>query len=169
MHLARLRHSGRPSTAFLRAVTVLVGLVVLAVLVFEPHVEGRNMGATPAEIYLHDPFLLFVYVGSIPFFIALFQAFKLLGYVGYVGSGESAFSARSLRASPLIRDGARVTIGFVVVGVVILMFVGEERPVALFLGLLPTLALLTVASSAALFERLLQRAVDLQAENDLTV
>ena len=62
-----------------------------------------------------------------------------------------------------------MTIGFVVVGVVILMFVGEERPVALFLGLVPTLALLTVASSAALFERLLQRAVDLQAENDLTV
>ena len=166
MHLARLRHSGRPSTAFLRAVTVLVGLVVLAVLVFEPHVEGRNMDATPAEIYLHDPFLLFVYVGSIPFFMALFQAFKLLGYVG---SGESAFSARSLRASRRIRDGARVTIGFVVVGVVILMFVGEERPVALFLGLVPTLALLTVASSAALFERLLQRAVDLQSENDLTV
>lgn len=166
MHLARLRHSGRPSTAFLRAVTVLVGLVVLAGLVFEPHVEGRNLHATPAEIYLHDPFLLFVYVGSIPFFIALFQAFKLLGYVG---SGESAFSAHSLRASRRIRDGARVTIGFVVVGVVILMFVGEERPVALFLGLLPTLALLTVASSAALFERLLQRAVDLQAENDLTV
>ena len=166
MHLARLRQSGRPSMMFLRAVTVLVGLVVLAGLVFEPHVEGRNMDATPAEIYLHDPFLLFVYVGSIPFFMALFQAFRLLGYVG---SGESAFSVHSLRASRLIRDGARVTIGFVVVGVVILMFVGEERPVALFLGLIPTLALLTIASSAALFERLLQRAVDLQAENDLTV
>src|SRR5262245_12507252 len=157
---------GRPSTTFLQAVTVLVGLGVLALLLFEPHVEGRNATATLVEIYFHDPFLLFVYVGSIPFFIALFQAFKLLGYVG---SAEGAFSARSVKATRRIRDYTRVALGFVVVGVVILMFVGDERTVALFLGLVPTLALLTLGASAALFERLLQRAVDLQSENDLTV
>ncbi len=166
MHLARLRQSGRPSTVLLRAVTVLVGVVVLAGLLFEPHVEGRNTNATLVEIYFHDPFLWFVYVGSIPFFMALFQGFKLLGFIG---TGESAFSVHSLRASRLIRDCARVTIGFVVVGVVILLFVGDEPPVALFLGLVPTVVLLTIASSASLFERLLQRAVELQSENDLTV
>jgi Protein of unknown function (DUF2975) len=161
-----LRRMGRPSTTFLQAVTVLLGLSVLALLLFEPHVEGRNTTATSVETYFHDPFLLFVYAGSIPFFIALFQAIKLLGYVG---SDEGAFSARSVRAAQHIRDCARVTIGFVVVGVIILMFVGDERTVALFLGLVPTLALLTLAASAALFERLLQRAVDLQSDNDLTV
>jgi hypothetical protein len=163
---AGLRRVGRPSTTFLQAVTVLVGLGVLALLLFEPHVEGRNASATLVEIYFHDPFLLFVYAGSIPFFIALFHAFKLLGYVG---SDDGAFSARSVTAARRIRDCARATIGFVVVGVIILMFVGDERTVALFLGLLPTLALLTLAASAALFERLLQRAVDLQSDNDLTV
>lgn len=159
-------HRRIPSTAFLRVVIVLVGIVVFAVLVFEPHVEGRNADATLGEIYLHDPFLLFVYLGSIPFFVALFHAFKL---VGFVGSGASAFSSQSLKASRRIRDAARVTIGFVVTGVVILLLIGEDRPVALFLGLVPTLALLTIASSAALFERLLQRAADLQSDHDLTV
>ncbi|MEZ5409826.1 MAG: DUF2975 domain-containing protein [Acidimicrobiales bacterium] len=143
---------------------MLVGLVVLAVLVLEPQVEGRNVDATLVEIYLHDPFLLFVYTGSIPFFLALFEAFKLLGYVE-----TSAFSARSVRSARLIRDCARVTIGFVVVGATFLLITGEDRPVALFLGLVPTVALLTVASSAAVFERLLERAVDLQSDNDLTV
>jgi hypothetical protein len=160
------RRMGRPSTTFLQAVTVLVGLGVGALLLFEPHVEGRNATATLVEIYFHDPFLLFVYVGSIPFFVALFGAVKLLGYVG---SDEGAFSARSVRAARLIRDCARVTIGFVVVGVIILLFVGDERSVALFLGLVPTLALLTLAACAGLIERLLQRAVDLQSDNDLTV
>jgi DUF2975 family protein len=166
MHSDGLRRVGRPATSFLQAVTVLVGLGVLALLLFEPHVEGRNATATFVEVYFHDPFLLFVYAGSIPFFVALFQAFKLLGYAG---SGEGAFSARSVRAARLIRDCARITVGFVVVGVLILMFVGDERTVALFLGLVPTLALLTLGASAALFERLLQRGVELQSENDLTV
>jgi hypothetical protein len=166
VHSDGLRRIGRSSTNFLQAVTVLVGLGVLALLLFEPHVEGRNATATSGEIYFHDPFLLFVYVGSIPFFIALFQAFKLLGYVG---SDEGAFSARSVTAARRIRDCARITIGFVAVGVVILLITGDERTVALFLGLVPTLALLTLAASATLFERLLQRAVDLQSDNDLTV
>jgi hypothetical protein len=160
------RRVGRSSTAFLQAVTVLVGLGVLFLLLLEPQVEGKNADATFTEIYLRDPFVLFVYVGSIPFFIALFQAFKLLGYVG---SDQGAFSARSVRAARLIRECARVTIGFVAVGVVVLMFVGDERTLALFLGLLPTFGLLTLCASAALLERLLQRAVDLQTDNDLTV
>ena len=29
------------------------------------------------DIYLRDPFLAYVYVGSIPFFIGLYQAFRL--------------------------------------------------------------------------------------------
>jgi len=156
----RRRH---PSATFLQATTLLFGLAVLTVLVLEPHVEGRNTEATLAEIYLHDPFLLFVYVGAIPLFLALFQAFKL---IGYIGSGDRAFSASSLRAARLVRIDVSVTIGFVVVGVIILLMVGDERPVALFLGLVPTIALLTIAAAAALVERLIQRGLALQTGHE---
>ena len=82
------------STTFLQVVTVLIGVGSLALLLWEPHIEGRNAHATAMDIYLRDPFLAFVYLGSIPFFIALYQAFRLLGWAG---SREGAGSARAIR------------------------------------------------------------------------
>ena len=72
----------RSSTIFLQVVIVLIGIGALALLLWEPHVEGRNAHATLFEIYFKDPFLAYAYVASIPFFVALYQAFKVLGYVG---------------------------------------------------------------------------------------
>ena len=51
-------------------------------MLWEPHVEGRNAHATTFEIYFKDPFLAFAYIASVPFFVGLYQAFKLLGYAG---------------------------------------------------------------------------------------
>src|SRR5262245_35308741 len=156
----------RRSTMFLQVVTVLVGIGVLALLLWEPLTEGRNAHATLTQIYLHDPFLACLYVGSIPFFVALYEVFRLLGWMG---SPQGAFSNRAIRSVRVIRNCAKVTVALIVVGVVVLMFIGDERPPAAFMGLLATLAFLVIGASAAVFERLLQSAVDLQSENDLTV
>ena len=72
----------RSSTIFLQVVIVLIGIGALALLLWEPQIEGRNAHATLFEIYFKDPFLAYVYAGSIPFFVALYQAFKVLGYAG---------------------------------------------------------------------------------------
>ena len=71
----------RTSTIFLQSVIVLIGIGALALMLWEPHIEGRNAQATVFEIYFKDPFLAYVYIGSIPFFVALYQAFRVLGYV----------------------------------------------------------------------------------------
>ena len=65
---------------FLRTVTVVIGLGALALLLWEPHIEGRNAHATLFQIYFNDPFLAYAYLASIPFFVAVYQAFKFLGY-----------------------------------------------------------------------------------------
>jgi len=153
----------RWSTRFLQVVTVFVGIGVAALLLWEPHVEGRNAHATLAQIYLHDPFLAYVYVGSIPLFVALYEAFRILGWLG---SPQGAFSDRAVRAARMIRICATVTIGLIVVGGVILMFVGDERRPAAFMCLLATLAFLVIGASAAAFERLLERGVELKAQTD---
>ena len=72
----------RSSTIFLQVVIVLIGIGALALMLWEPHIEGRNAHATNFEIYFRDPFLVLVYIGSIPFFVSLYQAFKVLGYAG---------------------------------------------------------------------------------------
>src|SRR5213592_1021460 len=104
----------RSSTIFLQVVVVLIGIGALAIMLWEPHIEGRNVHATLFEIYFKDPFLAYAYIASIPFFVALYQAFKLLGYIGR----NEVFSQRSVKALRTIKYCAIAIIGFVVVSVV---------------------------------------------------
>src|SRR3954470_19559823 len=90
---------GRGSTIFLQVVIVLIGIGSLALLLWEPHIEGRNAHATLYQIYFNDPFLAYAYTASIAFFIALYQAFKLLGYIGQ----NKVFSLSSVKALRTIR------------------------------------------------------------------
>jgi hypothetical protein len=156
---------GRASTAFLQAVLVLIGLGVLAFLIWEPHVEGANAHATLTHMYV-NAFVAYAYVGSIPFFVALYQAFRLLGYIGR----NEVFSQRSVRALRTIKYCALAVFGFVVVSVIFM--VGgdrEDRPGGTFMRLLIAFPSVVVAAAAAMFERILQNAVDVKSENDLTV
>ena len=111
----------RSSTIFLQIVIVLIGIAALALLLWEPHVEGVNKNATHFEIYFKDPFLALVYAGSIPFFIALYQAFKVLGYVGR----NKVFSPEVVKALRTIKYCALAIIGFVVVEEIV-HFVDEQ-------------------------------------------
>lgn len=147
----------RRTATILQVLTAFIGIAVLTLLLWEPHVEGRNAHAALTAIYFRDPFLAFVYVGSIPFFFATYQAVRLLGWVG---SRETASSERAARAAGVIRECAVLTIGFILVGVAILMFVGEERPPAIVLGVLATLPVLLIGASTTAYERALRNAVD---------
>jgi hypothetical protein len=64
----------RSPAIFLQVVVVLVGVGAIALLLWEPQTEGRNKHATLFETY-SDPFQAYVYLGSTPFFVALYQAF----------------------------------------------------------------------------------------------
>jgi len=155
----------RGSTAFLQGVVVLIGIGVLAFLLWEPRVEGVNAHATAYQMYVNS-FVAYAYVGSIPFFVALYQAFRLLGYIGR----NEVLSERSVRALRTIKYCALAVIGFVVVSV--LFMVGgdpEDRPGGTFMRILIAFPAVVVAAAAATFQRILQNAVDVKAENDLTV
>src|SRR4026208_1948072 len=101
----------RSSTAFLQIVIVLIGIGALTLMLWEPHIEGRNAHATFFEIYFKDPFLAYAYVASIPFFVALYQASKVLGYIRQ----DKAFSQATVKALRTIKVCALAIIGFVAV------------------------------------------------------
>jgi hypothetical protein len=159
----------RSSTVFLQAVIVLIGIAALALLLLEPQVEGRNSHATQFEVYFKDPFLALVYAGSIPFFIALYQAFQVLGYVGR----NEVFSPEVVKALRTIKYCALAVIGFVVVEEIwiLLMNGGDnDNPGApIFMGILIIFPSIVVAAAAAMFARILQNAVEIKSEHDLTV
>src|SRR6266446_6271651 len=156
----------RSSTAFLQTVIVLIGMGALALMLWEPHIEGRNAHATPFEIYFKDPFLAYAYVASIPFFAALYKAFKVLGYARQ----NKVFSQAAVKALRTIKFCAMAIIGFVAVGEVFIMFGNsDDRAGGVFMGILITFGSVVIATAAAMFERILQNAVDIKSENDLTV
>jgi hypothetical protein len=156
----------RSSTAFLQMVIVLIGLGALALMLWEPHLEGRNKHATPFEIYFKDPFLAYAYVASIPFFAALYQAFKVLGYAGR----NQVISPAAVKALRTIKYCAMAVIAFVAgAEVFILLHDSDDRAGGVFIGVLITFGSVVIAAAAATFQRVLQNAVDLKSENDLTV
>jgi hypothetical protein len=155
----------KSSTIFLQAVIVLIGIGALAFILWEPHVEGANAHATLFQMYFNS-FVIYAVIGSTPFFAALYHAFKVLGYVRQ----NKAFSQATVNSLRLIKYCALALVGFVAVSV-IFMIGGdrEDRPAGLFMRILVTFPSIIVATVAAISERILQNAVDLKSENDLTV
>jgi len=157
----------KSSTTVLQIVIILIGLGVLALMLWEPHIEGRNATATLFEIYFKDPFLAYAYVASISFFVALYQVFKILGYAGQ----NKIFSEPAVKALRTIKYCGSVLVGFIVGAEAFLFIVrpGDDIAGGVFMGLIGIFVSGVIATAAAVFEKLLQNAVDMKSENDLTV
>jgi hypothetical protein len=157
----------RGSTIFLKAVISLIGIMMLAGLIRFPLTEGRAASLDLFSIYW-DPFIAYMYVASIPFFVALYQAFKLLGYIGQ----NKVFSLSSVKALRTIKYCAIAIAGFIVVGEVCLIITRhgkDDMAGPISLGIITAFISIVIATAAAVFEKLLQSAVDIKSENDLTV
>ena len=156
----------RGSTIFLKVVIVLIGVVVFAGMIRFPVTEGRAANLSPLSIY-SDPFLWYVYVAAIPFFVALYQAFKLLGYIGQ----NKVFSSSSVKALRTIKYCAIILSTSIVMAILyIMMSHGDDDAAgAIAMGIVTTFISIVIATAAAVFERTLQNAVDIKSENDLTV
>jgi uncharacterized membrane protein len=163
----------RSSTIFLQVVIALIGIGVFALMLWEPHLEGRNAHATSFEIYFKDPFLAWAYLASIPFFVGLYQAFKLLGYIGQ----NQVFSQAAVNALRTMKACAFITASAIVATAAYLMIhqrmtaeaARDDAAGAVMLCIITTFASLVIGTAAAVFQRILQNAVDMKSENDLTV
>jgi hypothetical protein len=146
-------------TIFLQIVIVLIGMGTLALMLWEPHIEGRNAHATLFEIYFKDPFLAYAYFASIPFFVGLYQAFKVLGYIGQ----DKAFSQAVGKALQTIKYCAIAIIGFVAAGEIFIMLNNsDDRAGGVFMGAIIIFGSTVIAAAAAVFQRILHNAVNIK-------
>jgi len=141
----------RIAVLFVQMVIVLTGVGAAAVLLWEPQIEGRNAHATPFEIYFHDPFLAYAYVAAIPFFVGLFQAFRI---AAYAGRGE-AFSLATATAMRRIRGCALIIVAFVAGGEAFILAetTGDDPAGGVVVGIAIAVASLIVAGFATVLER----------------
>lgn len=154
----------KSSTVFLQGVIVLIGIVTLAIMIRFPLTEGRAANLDLFSIYF-DPFILYGYAASVAFFVALYKAFKLLGYIGQ----NEVFSINSVRILKSIKQCAIVvSILIVMAGLYIKIFHDKEDDPAGFLAIciVTTFASIVVATAVAVFEKILQNGMDLKLENE---
>jgi hypothetical protein len=154
------------STLFLKVVLVLIALGAGAWMIRFPQLEGRAANLDLVSIYT-DPFIIYGYIASIPFFVALVQAFKLLGYI----EKNEVFTQPAVRCLRNIKYCAIAIVGFIAGGIafIILNANGDDYAGPVALGIITSFLSIVIATAAALFQKLLQSAADMKSENDLTV
>lgn len=152
----------RGSTNILRAVVVVIGLIVLAFCAF-----ALPAGILSDKVGYYRPLLIGLYLPAIPFFYALFQAFKLLDYI----DNNKAFSELSVKALNNIKYCALAISGIFVAGMPYVFYAAQrdDAPGVVLIGCIIIGASFVIATFAAVFQRLLQNAIDIKSENDLTV
>lgn len=158
----------RGSTLFLRVAIVLLGLPILAVCIFglsrfDPNSPYWQL---PELANLQYPILIGMYAAMIPFFIALYQTLKLLSFI----DKNKAFSELSVKA---LRNIKYCAVAIIIIYVLELPFLYiltkvDDAP-GILIGLVVIFASMIIAVFAAVLQRLLQEAIHIKTENELTV
>ncbi|MCA0174124.1 DUF2975 domain-containing protein [Bacillus sp. RAR_GA_16] len=157
----------RGSTYFLRITVLLLGIAVLLLCLFAfPWITKEVLDHSGLASLVY-PVLIGMYLAAIPFFIALYQALRLLRLIDI----NEAFSTRSVNALRVIKWCA-VGISFVYLVVMPFFYlIGEKdsAPGVMLIGLVLIFASLVIAVFTAVLQKLVKSAIEIKSENDLTV
>ncbi|OXS78681.1 DUF2975 domain-containing protein [Domibacillus enclensis] len=159
------------TTFFLKLAVVFIGLpIVVLCLYLLPQLAIEAMshlsdGPTLASIILGLLFIM--YVTAIPYFNALYQAFKILTYI----DTNEAFSPLSVTALRKIKKDAFFISGLYTLALPLIFMVAQwdDAPGLVLIGLVIVGASLVIGVFAAVLERLLQEAIAFKKENELTI
>ncbi|WP_426453195.1 DUF2975 domain-containing protein [Paenibacillus sp. S-38] len=158
----------RGTTLFLKAAVILMGIPVLALCIFlVPEIANFAAELYPDHTYLKYLVFIDLYATAIPYYFALYQAFKLLNYI----DKNKAFSELSVVVLKKIKYCAVTISGLYVAGMPLYYLIAEkdDAPGLIVIGLVLIFASLVIAVFAAVLQKLLQEAIDIKSENDLTV
>ncbi len=156
----------RSSTNFLRAAVFVIGVTVLLLCIFLLPMIAQDASDSEYAAFLY-PVITGMYVAAVPFFIALYQALKLLSFI----DRDDAFSESSVGALRVIKFCA-VTISAIYIGVMPFFYlIGEkdDAPGVIVIGLVIIFASFVIAVFTGVLQKLLKNAIDIKSENELTV
>ncbi|SEG42648.1 DUF2975 domain-containing protein [Paenibacillus sp. UNC499MF] len=157
----------KASTLFLKLAVILMGIPVLALCIFlVPNVANFAAELYPNIASMKYFVFILMYGAAIPFYFVLYQAFNLLRYM----DKSKSFSQLSVNALKNIKHNAITISSLYVLGMPLIHFIAKkvDPPIGL-LGLVIIFSSLVIAFFAAVLQRLLQEAIIIKSENDLTV
>lgn len=156
------------STLFLKAALCFIALATIALCIFA--LPFIRLGASENFPMVANALLLIMlglYATAVPFFIALWQAFKLLTYI----DKNTAFSDLSVKAIRNIKRSGIVISALYIAGVPLLFPIAdvEDAPGMILIGAAIASIPVVVTVFAAVLEMLLHSAIEMKSENELTV
>ena len=149
----------RASTLLLKIAVFLLGIPAAALIVFGlPSLIKNPINETYAHILY--PIVIGVYLTTIPFL-------KLLIFIDH----SQAFSQTSVFALKKIKFCALIISGVYVIILPFIYLVADldDAPGLIVIGMVVIFAAFVISVFAALLQRLLQQAIEIKTENDLTV
>ncbi|WHY78625.1 DUF2975 domain-containing protein [Neobacillus sp. WH10] len=156
----------RGTTTSLKLAIFIIGIISLALCIFFlPGLSREAAKINPEYAHLRLPVLLGLYITVIPFFLALYQAFKLLGYI----ESKNAFSELAVVSLKHIKYCANTIIIIYVIGISLLVSQNALHPGIAIIGFTIVFAAFVISLFTAILQELLRNALEIKAENDLTV
>lgn len=156
------------STLFLKVVVLFLVFPVLAICIF----VVPEIGELAEKLLPRFPAIEFVVVGILDvsalfYYFGLYQAFRLLQYI----DSNRAFSNLTVQALKKIKFCAfGISVWHTLLLPLFYLFAEvDDAPGVIFVGLLVPFASFVIAVFAAVLQKLLQEAVAIKSENDLTV
>lgn len=149
------------STLFLKTVVILFAIAVLALSTLLVY------GLITKDIGGYQPIVIGMLLTAMPFFMGVYQVLTLLHYI----DTNKVFSGSSIRALKTVKYCGAAISALYAIGMPYIYFVAkqDDAPGVILIGLIFTFAPMIVAVFAAVLQNLLQNAIDLKSENELTV
>ncbi|WP_153732713.1 DUF2975 domain-containing protein [Sporosarcina obsidiansis] len=156
------------TTLFLKLAVIFIGIPVVALCIFFVP-ELANVAAEIDMNHSYIKYLVYIvfYTATIPFYFALYQAIKILSYI----DKNKAFSELSVMALKKIKYCA-ISISCLHLLILPLFYLyadKDDAPGVIFVGLVVPFASMVIAVFAAVLQKLLEEAIEIKTENELTV
>ena len=155
------------STMILRLAIILAAFIVLAICGGAAW-QAINMNPSSDYLILSHVLLAGTCLAAVPCYIALYQSYKLLGYI----DAGSVFSDLSVKALKLIMRSTFVEFLICTLGGLPFFYVlaeKEDAPGLVVIGMAIAGVAFVIFVFASVLNRLLHDAIALKSENDLTI
>ena len=156
----------RGTVTFLKVNIFIMGIIILALCLFWlPGLAKDSAEMNPEFAHLRLPVLVGLYFTAIPFFLAMYQAFKLLIFI----ESEIAFSELAVITLGHIKNCAITIIILYLIGIFLLLSQNALHPGIAIIGFVIIFTTLVISLFTAVLQQLLTSALKLITENELTV
>jgi hypothetical protein len=147
------------------AIVAISTVAFLFCLFWLPMLADTAAEMNPEYAHLALPVLIGIYITVIPFYIAIYQAFRLLDHI----EREKAFSSLAVVSLKRIKNCAIAIALIYGAGMTFLIMQKAAYPSITAIGVVIIFTASSIALLSAVFQELLSSAIAIKSENDLTV